>query len=69
MAARKPETPESNARKPETRAHKKAESKKVKVVFLVPVGGTDVSYRPETVYEMDADEAKKWCDGVRAKEA
>ncbi len=67
--ARKPETPESHTRKPETR-HKdaKPKSSKVKVRVQVPIGGTDVSYRPDTVYEMTADEAAKWCDGKRARE-
>jgi len=57
-----PETPEKAA--PERAA---TVTHGVAVRFLVSVAGLDFSYVPGQTVNMPADEAAKWCDGVRAE--
>lgn len=59
-----PETPEKAS--PE-RAATVTRGGLVPVRFLVAVAGLDFSRTPGEVVELPADEAAKWCDGVRAE--
>lgn len=40
-----------------------------KIRILVPVAGTDFSWAPGDVVDVDEETARAWCDGERAERA